>query len=74
MDEPPVQEKVHINFKLLMYCNQYRHVLIKKLLRIMDGLNVHYITPRRKIVLWYERTRLIWTSCHLGMYRRVLQD
>ena len=60
MDEPPVQEKVHINLKLLMHCNQYRNVLIKKLVRIMDSLNVHYITPRCKIVLWYECTRLIW--------------
>ena len=47
MDEPPVQEKVHIIFILLMYYNTYgpRHAQIKKLLRIMDGLNVHYITP-----------------------------
>ena len=28
MDEPPVQEQVHIIFKLLMYCNTYFSLLI----------------------------------------------
>jgi hypothetical protein len=41
---PPVQEKVHIilDFSCITI---HEHVQFEKLLRIMDGLNVHYITP-----------------------------
>ena len=41
---PHVKEKVHIilNYSCIMI---HRHVQIKNLLCIMDGLNVHYITP-----------------------------
>ena len=41
MDDPPIQDKAH-NYSCI---TMYRHIQIKKLLRIMNGLNVHYITP-----------------------------
>lgn len=40
-----VQEKVHTIFKLFIFIILHKHVKIKNLLRIMDGLNVNCITP-----------------------------
>ena len=42
---PLVQEKAHIVLKLFMYYNTYKHVQIRRILRIMDGLDVHSIIP-----------------------------
>ncbi len=39
---PHVQEKVRISFKFLVYYNTWI-CSNQKLLRIMDGLNVHYV-------------------------------
>ena len=54
MDSPHVQEKIHIIL--------HRHVQINILLRIMDGLNMHYITPFSfcNVVRWYEHTKITW--------------
>ena len=60
---PPSKRKSH---KLSNYISIiiHKHVQNKKLLRILNSLNVHYCTSLHsklcKIVLWYQRTRIIW--------------
>ena len=45
MDEPRLSKRKSILFSNDSCIIIHRHVLIKKLLHIIDGLDVHYITP-----------------------------
>ena len=42
MDEPPCPRESPHYFQII---DVHRHLQIKNLLRIMDSLNLHYITP-----------------------------
>ena len=41
----PLSKRIYTLFSNYSCIITHKHVQIKKLLRIMNGLNVHYITP-----------------------------
>jgi hypothetical protein len=70
MDEPPVQEKVHIIFELFMYyntqtcSNQFFFYVLWTVSMCTTSLHSKFC----KIVLWYECTRIIWMDYKFKLF------